>query len=106
LLENPKELGLRSRLHLRDFVQEQGPAIRQLEAALPSLHGAGERASLMPEISLSSKVSGMAAQLTATNGPLRRGESSCTVRATSSLPVPLSPVMKSVASVGAATSTC
>src|SRR5207302_1037410 len=41
----------------------------------------------------------MAAQLTATNGPLRRGESSWTVRATSSLPVPLSPAMKSVASV-------
>src|SRR5207249_12010382 len=53
-----------------------------------------------PKISLSSNVSGIAAQLTATNGPLRRGESSWTVRATNSLPVPLSPAMKSVASVG------
>ena len=47
----------------------------------------------------------MAAQLTATNGPFRREDSACTVRATSSFPVPLSPAIRSVASVGAATST-
>ena len=33
----------------------------------------------------------MAAQLTATKGPLARAESSWSVRATSSLPVPVSP---------------
>ena len=57
-----------------------------------------------PKISLSSRVSGIAAQLTATNGPLARGESSCSVRATSSLPVPLSPLISTAAGVGAATS--
>jgi hypothetical protein len=57
-----------------------------------------------PKISLSSRVSGIAAQLTATNGPFARGERSCSVRATSSLPVPLSPLISTAAGVGAATS--
>jgi len=46
----------------------------------------------------------MAAQFTATNGPLARGDSSCSVRAASSLPVPLSPLIRTAAGVGAATS--
>ena len=54
-----------------------------------------------PKISLSSSVSGIAAQLTATKGPRPRGDSSWSVRATSSLPVPLSPVMRTAAGVGA-----
>ena len=58
-----------------------------------------------PKISLSRSVSGMAAQLMATNGPRARGESSCSVRATSSFPVPLSPVISTGAGVGAASST-
>ena len=57
-----------------------------------------------PKISLSSSVSGIAAQLTATKGPRPRGDSSWSVRATSSLPVPLSPVMSTAAGVGAASS--
>ena len=47
-----------------------------------------------PKISLSISVSGMAAQLTATKGRALRGLRSCSVRATSSLPVPLSPVIE------------
>ena len=46
----------------------------------------------------------MAAQFTATKGPFDRGERSCRVRATSSLPVPLSPLISTGAVVGAATS--
>ena len=46
-----------------------------------------------PKISLSISVSGIAAQFTATNGRDLRGLRSCSVRATSSLPVPLSPVI-------------
>ena len=43
----------------------------------------------------------MAAQLTATKGLGRRGLSSCRVRATSSLPVPLSPVINTETLLGA-----
>jgi hypothetical protein len=46
----------------------------------------------------------MAAQLTATKGPLARAESSWRVRATSSLPVPVSPWMRTGAGVAAACS--
>ena len=53
-----------------------------------------------PNSSLSISVSGSAAQLIATNGPCRRGLSACSVRATSSLPVPLSPVISTQALLG------
>ena len=49
-----------------------------------------------PNSSLSISVSRIAAQLMATNGLLRRFESSWIVRATSSLPVPLSPWISTV----------
>ena len=57
-----------------------------------------------PNSSLSSSVSGIAEQFTATKGALRRGDISWRVRATSSLPVPLSPEMRTGALVGAAIS--
>ncbi len=52
-----------------------------------------------PNSSLSSRFSGMAAQLIATKGLFARGPRSCSARASASLPVPLSPRM----STGAAT---
>jgi hypothetical protein len=58
-----------------------------------------------PKISLSSSVSGIAAQLIATYGCVARGLSWCSVCATSSLPVPDSPMMSTEAVVGAACST-
>ncbi len=54
-----------------------------------------------PNSSLSSRVSGMAAQLTGTKGPWARGERPWMARAMSSFPVPLSPRMRTVVSVGA-----
>src|SRR6266446_3434059 len=54
-----------------------------------------------PNISLSIRVSGMAARLIGTNGLFRRGLSSWTVRATNSLPVPLAPVISTEAVLGA-----
>src|SRR5687767_7835091 len=55
-----------------------------------------------PKISLSIRFGEMAPQLTARNGRARRRLKSCTVRATSSLPVPLSPVTNTVTEVPAA----
>ena len=54
-----------------------------------------------PNSSLSSSVSVMAAQFTATKGPAARGLQACSVRAATSLPVPLSPIRSTVALVGA-----
>ena len=52
-----------------------------------------------PKSSLSRSSPGSAAQLTATNGPPLRGEWAWSARATTSLPVPLSPVMRTFASL-------
>ena len=56
-----------------------------------------------PNNSDSINVSGNAAQLTATNGPLARGLSWWMARASISFPVPFSPLSKTVALVAAAT---
>ena len=58
-----------------------------------------------PNSSLSSSVSVSAAQLTVMNGPFARCASRWIARATSSLPVPLSPAMNTVVSVAATFST-
>ena len=55
---------------------------------------------LCPNNSLSSKSLGIAPQLTGTNGPAARPEHSCSAFATSSFPVPLSPTIKTVESLG------
>ena len=57
-----------------------------------------------PNSSLSMRFSGMAPQSTGTNGPAARRERPCTARAATSLPVPVSPWMRSVVSAGAARS--
>src|SRR5213076_424485 len=49
LLQDAQQLHLRRRRHLRDFVEEQRAVVRQLEAALTALDGAGEGALLVPE---------------------------------------------------------
>ena len=54
-----------------------------------------------PKSSLSSTVGESAATLTAMKALWRRGERACTPRAKSSLPVPDSPVMRTVESTGA-----
>ena len=54
-----------------------------------------------PKSSLSSSSPGIAAQLTFTKGRARRAEPACSARATSSLPVPFSPVTSTRASLAA-----
>jgi hypothetical protein len=54
-----------------------------------------------PNSSSSRSASGKAAQLTTTKGRSKRGDRLCKVRATSSLPVPLSPRIVTVTSVAA-----
>ena len=59
-----------------------------------------------PNSSLSMSSSGIAAQLISMNGLSRRRLWKCTDRATSSLPVPFSPVMRTEALVGATIRIC
>ena len=59
-----------------------------------------------PKSSLSISSRGIAAQFTRTNGSSRRGLKRWIARLTSSLPVPLSPVMSTLARVGATRSIC
>jgi len=92
-LQHPEQLGLRRLRQLRDLVQEQRAAMRGLEAAVRRLLAPVKAPRSCPNSSASIKVSGKAAQLTATNGLGRRPPPSCSARATSSLPVPLSPVI-------------
>ena len=53
-----------------------------------------------PNSSASSIVSGIAAQLTGMNGPAARGPLSWMMRATSPLPVPVSPWTRKVGTIG------
>ncbi len=49
LFENPQELRLGRRRHLRHLVEEECPASRELEEPLPPSLGAGESTPLVPE---------------------------------------------------------
>ena len=86
---------------LRDLVEEERPAVGLLEEPLARRAAPVNAPRTWPKSSLSSSVSVMAAQLTGTNGRSARRLLAWTALATSSLPVPLSPVIRTVASVGA-----
>ena len=58
-----------------------------------------------PNSSLSMSPSGMAPRFTGTNGALKRGLNSWTIRASPSLPVPVSPRMRTVVVEGATSRT-
>ena len=101
LLEDAEELGLGLQGQLADLVQEEGAAVGQLEAADPPGEGAGEGAFLVAEQLALDQPAGRAAQLSLISGLAARRLWEWIARAISSLPVPVSPVMSTVASVGA-----
>ena len=101
ILQHAQQFGLRRHRHIADFVEQNRTGMRLFKASRMTLHSAGERAFSCPKSSLSISVSGMAAQLTAINGPTERGLELWSARATNSLPVPLSPVINTAAEVGA-----
>jgi len=91
VLEETQELRLERQRELTDLVEEEGsrPAssIRPTRSALASVNAPLR----CPNSSLSRRFSGIAPQFTATNGFPRRRPPKWRRRATSSLPVPLSP---------------
>jgi hypothetical protein len=87
---------------LRDLVEEEGAAVGLLEEALARADGAGERAARVPEeLALQQRLGHRRAVDRRRTGRSARLEFAWMALATSSLPVPLSPVMSTVASVGA-----
>ena len=96
LLDGAEELALEQQRQCIDLVQEQR-AVRRASnrpglARLASVKAPASK----PNNSASSSVSGMAAQLTSMKGPWARGPLSWMTRATSPLPVPVSPCSNSV----------
>src|ERR1039458_8381896 len=79
LFQYAQQLGLHHQRHVADFIQEQGAAMSLLSISSP----------------------GTAAQLRVTNGPALRWLRSCSARAISSLPVPVSPRMQTRVSLAA-----
>ena len=101
LLKHAEQLDLRRSGYLADLVEEERAAVRLLEAADARRRSAPVNEPFScPKSSLSSRVSASAAQCTATNGLSARGLSAWMARASSPLPVPLSPVMSTVALAG------
>jgi hypothetical protein len=90
------------RRELADLVEEERAPRGAREAALAPRERAREGAALVAEELGLEDVSGMAEQLTATKGPRARLDRSWMKRASSSLPVPLSPSTSTVALDGAA----
>jgi len=80
--------------HVADFVEEDRPSLSLFELAEMACASAGDDPFSCPNNSDSISSAGTAAQLSVTKGPLNRGLRSCNVRATSSLPVPVSPECK------------
>ena len=78
-----------------DLVEEERPAVGEMEEPRLGLTGVGESAPLVPEQLGLERVSGIAAQLSSTNGPLARGPERCISRARRPFPRPVSPGLKS-----------
>jgi hypothetical protein len=87
---------LHAKISRSDLVEKQGASVRQLKATRPLANRAGKSALFMPE-EFALQHSGSEAQLSRTQGAFRRLLRRCKIWANISLPVPLSPVMSTVA---------
>jgi putative ABC transport system ATP-binding protein len=90
-LQHAQQFHLDIQRHLADLVQQQGAAMGGLEAPLARRRRAGEGAAGMAEQFGFQQLLGKGRAMHPQVGPLARLELSCRARATSSLPVPLSP---------------
>ena len=94
LLERAQELGLQRERHLADLVEEERAAVGLLEEARRALLGVGERAAHVAEqLALEQRLGHRRAVDARRTGRSRRRLRAWSARATTSLPVPLSPVM-------------
>jgi hypothetical protein len=101
LLEEAEQLDLGRRREIADLVEEQGAAVRLLEAAFARARRAGERTALVAEeLALEQRLGQRRRSARARTGRARAA-TLVNRRATSSLPVPLSPVTSTEARDGA-----
>ena len=103
LLHDAQQLGLRLERDVADLVEEDAALVGQLEEPLLRVDGAGERALDVAEEVRLEQVRRQVARVDGDERPGRRA-ASCVwmARATSSLPVPLSPSIRIVDRLGAA----
>ena len=99
LLDDAQELGLDLQGHVADLVQEQRPAVGELELAPLPLHGAGESAPLVAEQLAQQQALGEGRAVDGHERPVPARAGEVDVRASTSLPVPLSPVISTVTGV-------
>jgi len=96
-----EQLHLQVHGHFADLVEKDRAVVRRREEAWAGLRGAGEGALHVPEeLAFEERVRDGSPQLIGTNGCPRRGLAAWIARATSSLPVPLSPVMSTLLTAG------
>ena len=106
-LQHPQQLRLQLQRNVADFVEEQRAAVAPARSGRSRCAMAPVNAPFSwPNSSLSSRPVGMAAQFSLTNVRPRRPLRLWMARAISSLPVPVSPWINTVESVGATISTC
>ena len=96
LLQHAQQLHLEVERQLADLVEEERAAVGLLEEPAAIGVASVNAPFLWPKSSLSRRFSGIAPQLTATKGSFFRFERVWIARATSSLPMPLSPWMSTV----------
>ena len=105
LLQHAQQLRLQRRAHRPDLVEEQRALVRLLEASLARADGAGERAAhVAEELRFEQRLGNRAAVERDEAVRTRRGLLWWMARATSSLPVPVSPVIRTVLAVAATVS--
>ena len=102
-IEHAQQLRLEVERELADLVEEQRAAVRGLDQALLVAGGAGEAALRVAEqLATRSARAGSSRSRRRRTGPSRAGSCWWTASAIASLPVPVSPCSRIVASVGAA----
>jgi hypothetical protein len=89
--QETQEFGLERQGHIADLVEKQGAGAGAGAFSFPLPVGAGEGPLTWPNNSLSSKLSGIAAQLTGTKVVRSWPEARWMARASTSFPTPLSP---------------
>ena len=104
LLQHAQQLALQFERDVADFVQKQRAAIGQFEPPGRSRSAPANAPLACPKNSLSNISRGTAAQLTRISGRWLRLLAPWMARAISSFPVPDSPVIRTLASVGATSS--
>jgi len=91
LLQHAQELGLQLEGEVADFIEEQRPPLASSKRPRRCVMAPVNAPFSCPNSSLSSSPVGMAAQLSVTKGACAAALRWCSARASSSLPVPVSP---------------